>query len=118
MAWMYRFRWRIHLAATTAYEYGRPFTRLLNAQELVLRPTAVRSYANGVSAFTYTGTHVIRVQKAFATGRAEVATVVDVYNVPNLGKEVSEHVVSGPTFRTPSALQPPRTALLGVRVTF
>ena len=32
--------------------------------------------------------------------------------------EVSEYVVSGPLFRTPTALQPPRTAVAGVRVSF
>ena len=118
IAGIYRFPWRIRLGAIARYQDGQPFARLVIAQDLVQGPTAVRSYANGGSAFTYTGTLDIRVQKVFATGRAEVVTVVDVYNVPNLGKEVSEHVVSGPTFRTPSALQPPRTALLGVRVTF
>jgi hypothetical protein len=43
---------------------------------------------------------------------------VDVYNLTNLGNEVTEDVVSGTMFRTPTALQPPRTALVGVRVTF
>jgi hypothetical protein len=73
---------------------------------------------NGGTAFTYTGTLDIRVQKVFTIGRSEVAAVVDVYNLPNLGNEVTEYVVSGPRFRDPTALQPPRTALLGVRVTF
>jgi len=56
--------------------------------------------------------------KVFAAGRSEIAAVVDVYNLPNLGKEVAEYVVSGPMFRTPTARQPPRMALVGVRVTF
>jgi hypothetical protein len=69
-------------------------------------------------AFTYTGTLDIRLQKLFTTGRCEVAAVLDVYNLPNLGNEVTEDVVSGTMFRTPTALQPPRTLLVGLRVTF
>ena len=78
----------------------------------------MRSYANGGSAFTFVGTLYVRVQKAFKVGTSEMAAIVDVYNVPNLGNEVIEHVVTGPAFRTPTALQPPRTALMGLRVTF
>jgi len=58
------------------------------------------------------------VQKVLTAGRSEVAAMVDVYNLPNMGKEVAEYVVSGPMFRTPTMRQPPRTALVGVRVTF
>ena len=43
---------------------------------------------------------------------------MDVYNLPNMGKEVTEYVVSGAAFRTPTERQPPRTVLMGVRVTF
>ena len=32
--------------------------------------------------------------------------------------EVIEYIVSGPMFRTPTALQPPRTAVAGLRVSF
>ena len=78
----------------------------------------MRGFVNGGSAFTYTGTLDVRVQKAFTAGPSEVAAVLDVYNLPNLGNEVTEHVVSGPLYRTPTARQPPRTAVLGVRVTF
>ena len=118
IAGIYRFPWRIRLGAIARYQDGQPFARLVIAPDLTQGPTAVRSYANGGSAFTYTGTLDIRVQKVFTTGRSEVAAVVDVYNLPNLGNEVTEHVVSGTMFRTPTALQPPRTALVGVRVTF
>jgi hypothetical protein len=118
MAGIYRFPWRIRLGAIARYQDGQPFARLVIVPGLTQGPTAVRSYANGGSAFTYTGTLDIRVQKVFTTGRAEVAATVDVYNLTNLGNEVTEDVVSGTMFRTPTALQPPRTALVGVRVTF
>ena len=57
-------------------------------------------------------------QKVFASGRSGVAGVVEVYNLPNMGKEVTEYVVSGAAFRTPTERQPPRTVLVGIRVTF
>jgi hypothetical protein len=114
----YHFPSRTTVGAIVRYADGQPFTRLVVAPALTQGPTAVRSYVNGGSAFTFVGTIDLRVQKAFTAGRAEVAAVVDVYNLPNLGNEVIEHVVTGPTFRTPTALQPPRTVLAGLRVTF
>ena len=88
------------------------------APTLTQGATAVRSYANGGSAFTFVGTIDLRVQQAFTLGRADVAAVLDVYNLPNIDNEVTEYVVSGPRFRTPTALQPPRTVVAGLRVTF
>jgi hypothetical protein len=118
LAGIYRFPWRIRLGAIARYQDGQPFARLVVVPSLTQGPTAVRSYANGGSAFSYTGTLDIRLQKVFTTGSSQLAAVVDVYNLPNLGNEVTENVVSGAMFRTPTALQPPRTAVLGIRVTF
>jgi hypothetical protein len=66
----------------------------------------------------YTGTLDVRLQKAFTAGRSDVALMLDVYNLPNRANEADEFVVTGTAFRTPTAVQPPRTALLGVRVGF
>ena len=114
----YHFPQRTTIGAIVRYADGQPFTRLVIAPSLTQGPTAIRSYANGGSAFTFVGTIDVRLQKTFTAGRADVAAVVDVYNLPNLGNEVIEHVVTGPMFRTPTALQPPRTVLAGVRVAF
>ena len=114
----YKFPSRVTAGAIIRYADGQPFTRLVIASSLTQGPIAVRSYANGGSAFTFVGTIDVRVQKIFTAGGAEVAASLDVYNLPNLGNEVVEHVVTGAAFRTPTALQPPRTALVGLRVTF
>jgi hypothetical protein len=114
----YHFPRRTTVGAIFRYADGQPFTRLVIAPALTQGATAVRSYANGGSAFTFVGTIDVRVQKAFTVGRADVAGIVDVYNLPNLDNEVIEYVVTGPRFRTPTALQPPRTLLAGLRVTF
>jgi hypothetical protein len=42
--------------------------------------------------------------------------IADAYNVVNMAKEVEEWVVTGPSFRTETAVQPPRTIHLGVRL--
>jgi hypothetical protein len=118
IAGIYRFPGRVSLGATARYQDGQPFARLVIAPGLAQGPTAVRSYANGGSAFTYTATLDVRAQKTFAVGRREVTAVLDVYNLTNLDNELTEYVVTGPAFRTPTTLQPPRTALLGMRVMF
>jgi hypothetical protein len=118
LAAVYRFRHDIRLGVAARYQDGQPFARLLIVPNLTQGSTAVRAYENGGSAFTYTGTLDIRVQKVFTTGGSQVAASVDVYNLPNLGKEVAEYVVTGDKFRAPTARQPARTVLAGVRVTF
>ena len=40
---------------------------------------------------------------------------IDAYNVVNTAKEVEEWVVTGPAFRTPTAVQPPRAIHRGLR---
>ncbi len=81
-------------------------------------PNVRRVLAPNPSPFTYTGTLDIRLQKTFRLGRSEASAIVDVYNLPNLANEVSEYVVSGPRFRAPTALQPPLTSMLGLRLAF
>ena len=118
IAGIYRFPWDVHLGVIARYQDGQPFSRLVIVPGLVQGRTAVRGYPNGGTAFTYIGTLDARLQKTFAAGRSKVAAVLDVYNLPNLGNEVSEYVVSGSRFREPTTLQPARTAVAGVRITF
>jgi hypothetical protein len=118
LAGMYRFGRGVHLGVIARYQDGQPFARLVIAPNLSQGPVMARAYANGGSAFTYIGTLDIRLQKVLTVGRSQLEAGVDVYNLPNLGNEVSEYVVSGPGFRAPTALQPPLTVLAGVRVKF
>ena len=118
IAGIYRLPWRIDLGAILRYQDGQPFSRVVVAPALTQGPTLVRSYANGGSAFTFTGTLDVRVQQSFIAGRSTIAVIADVINAPNLGNEVTEYVVTGPAFRTPTALQPPRTLVVGLRVGF
>jgi hypothetical protein len=118
MAVVWRLPRRASVGAILRYQDGQPFARLVVARNLTQGAIAVRSYANGGSAFTYTGTLDVRAQKAFTINGADAALYVDVFNVPNLANETAEHVVSGAAFRVPTTVQPPRTAVVGIRVTF
>jgi hypothetical protein len=118
IAAIYRLPWRTRIGAIVRYQDGQPFARLVIAPALTQGATAVRAYANGGSAFTYTATLDLRLQKTFTVGGSELTAILDVYNLPNLSSEVTEYIVSGPGFRTPTAVQPPRTAMLGIRATF
>ena len=44
--------------------------------------------------------------------------ILDVFNLLNTNNEIEEDEVTGPNFRQPTAVQPPRTVRLGLRVTF
>ena len=104
--------------AGTVRQGGVGLARLVVVPNLTQGATAVRAYANGGSAFTFTATLDVRVQKTFAIGNSALAATVDIYNLPNLHNEAIEDVSAGPGFRAPTALQPPRTAVVGLRVTF
>jgi hypothetical protein len=115
---VYRFPSNTTLGAIARYQDGQPFARLLVVPGLSQGPELVRAFPNGESRFTFTGTLDVRAQKEFAVGGHRLAVVVDAYNLVNLAEEVEERVVKGPAYRTPTAIQPPRTVRVGARVTF
>ncbi len=119
IAGVYRFSNGFSIGAIARYQDGQPFARLVAVPTgLTQGPTLVRAYKNGGAAFTYTGTLDVRAQHAFGVGRATVTAGLDVYNLPNMAKEVSEYIVAGPRFREPTANQPSRTAIVSVRVDY
>ena len=119
IAGIYRFSTGLSVGVVARYQDGQPFARLVAVPEgLTQGPTLVRAYRNGGAAFTYTGTLDVRVQRVFPAGRTTVTAGLDVYNLPGMAKEVSEYVVAGPSFREPTALQPPRTATVSVRIAY
>jgi hypothetical protein len=110
--------WHLRVGGFYAYADGQPFARVVVVPDLVQGATPVRAYANGGSAFTYTQSIGLRVERSFQVGTASTAVALDVYNVPNAAHELSEITVSGPLFRTPTSLQPARTGLISVRISF
>jgi hypothetical protein len=87
-------------------------------QEAAQGTEAIRAYSNGRTRFTYTMTVDTRLQIGLGVARPHLALVWDVFNLFNQSSEVEESVVTAPTFRTPTALQPPRAMHLGLRVSF
>jgi hypothetical protein len=115
---VYRFPWDVRLGAIARYQDGQPFSRLVVVPGLNQGVEAVQAFANGRSRFAFTGTLDVRLQKGLSAGGARVDGILDVYNVLGMTKEVEEYVVTGNRFRTPTAIQPPRTFHVGVRLGF
>ena len=112
---VYRFAHGVSVGVIARYQDGQPFARMVVVPGLNQGPEAVRAIFNGRSRFTYTGTLDIRMQKEFSRGGRRTSVVVDVYNLPDMRKEVEEYVVTGPSFRTETLVQPPRTVVVGLR---
>ena len=79
---------------------------------------AVQAYPNAGSRYTFTGTFDVRAQKGFRAGTGRVDLIFDAYNLFTRNNEVEEYVVSGTGFRRPTAIQPPRSLHLGLRLSF
>ena len=128
--------WRFGTVAR--YQDGQPFARVVIAPDLAqgvdaipATPRGQLTMGSGVSdaqgryivpsghRFTFTTTWDARVEKRFRLGGEQrIALAIEVFNLLNLHEEVEESVVTGPAFRTPAAIQPPRTFLCGLRYGF
>jgi hypothetical protein len=115
---VYRMPYDITLGAIARYQDGQPFSRLVVVSDLNQGAEAVQAYANGGTRFTFTGSLDLRVQKGFRVGAARVDALFDAYNLLTRSNEVEEYVVTGPAFRTSTAIQPPHSVHLGLRLTF
>jgi len=114
----YRFPHDVQLGVAARYQDGQPFSRLVIVQDTSQGAEAIRAYRTGRTRFTYTTTVDTRLQVGLGVSRPHLAVVWDVFNLLNQSNEVEESVVTAPTFRTPTALQPPRAIHLGLRVSF
>ena len=112
----YRFPKEIRLGVIARYQDGQPFARLVAVPTLNQGTELIRAYPNAGNRFTFTGTLDIRVQKIFNVGRRRVAGIVDFYNLATRSNEVEEYTISGPDFRTPTAIEPPRSIHVGFRL--
>jgi hypothetical protein len=111
----YRFPKDIRLGVIARYQDGQPFARLVMVPSLNQGAELIRAYPNAGNRFTFTGTLDIRVQKSFRFGTQRVDGIVDFYNLATRSNEVEEYTVSGPAFRTPTAIEPPRSIHVGLR---
>jgi hypothetical protein len=115
---VYRMPYGITVGAIARYQDGQPFSRLVIVPNLNQGPEAVQAYPSGGTRFTFTGTLDVRLQKQFLIGYLPLDVMFDAYNLFTRSNEVEEHVVTGPDFRMPTAIQPPHSFHVGLRVTF
>jgi hypothetical protein len=119
MSAVYQFPSAITFGAIARYQDGQPFSRVTVVPDLNQGTEFVRAYPAGDARFMFTGTLDLRFQKAVRIGAAGIGVFVDAYNVLNMGNEVEEHVVTGyPAFRDITAIQPPLTVHVGLRLRF
>jgi len=104
------------MSAVARYQDGQPFSRLAIVPDLNQGPEAINGYRLGRTRFTFTFSLDTHFEKTFSVGRARVAGIVEVFNLLDTHKEVEEDVTTGPTFRDPTAFQPPRVARIGFRI--
>ena len=108
----------IRIGAIARYQDGQPFSRMVVVPGLDQGGDAVRTFPSGGSRFTFTATLDVRVQKGFSVGGYRFDAILDAFNLTNRANEVEERVVTGPGFRTVTAVQPPRAVQIGARMTF
>ena len=107
-----------HFGAVARYQDGQHFARFVIPLDLNQGPEPVKGIYNGDSRFTYVLTIDARIEKGFTFGRTRLAGVVEAFNLRGTGIEVEEDVTWGPSYRTTSAVQPPRALRLGLRFDF
>jgi hypothetical protein len=108
----------IRLGMILRYQDGQPFARLAVAEGLTQGPEPIRAYPNGRTRFSFVGTVDVRVQKDFAVGRGRIGVFADMFNLFNTDREVEEIAASSADFRAVSAVEPPFSLRLGLRVRF
>ena len=104
------------VSAVARYQDGQPFSRVSVVPDLNQGPEAIHAYRVGRTRFTFTLSVDLHVEKTMRLGKARVAGVLEVFNLLNTSNEVEEDAVTGPSFRNPTAVQPPRAARIGLRV--
>jgi hypothetical protein len=108
----------IRAGVIARYQDGQPFARVLVFPILDQGAQAVRAFANGDSRFMFIGTLDARLQKDIPFGAARLDVYLDAYNLLNLSNSVEEDVTAPPDVRIATALQPPRSFHVGLRLRF
>jgi TonB-dependent receptor-like protein len=114
----YRLPHDVRLGIVGRYQDGQPFSRLVLAQALNQGTEVIRAYEAGRTRFTYTLTADARVQIPLTFAKQRVDVVWDIFNFVNMTNEVEEFVLTGPAFRTPTAVQPRPVMHVGLRLVF
>lgn len=109
----------LRAAFIARYQDGQPFSRVVIAEGLNQGTEIIHTYPRGLQRFTFAFTFDARVELHWPLGsRRSIALAADAFNLFETANEVEEDVVTGPGFRTITAVQPPRVVRLGLRLRF
>ncbi|MET0552919.1 MAG: hypothetical protein ABW221_07775, partial [Vicinamibacteria bacterium] len=108
----------IRLGSVARYQDGQPFARVVVVPGLRQGTDFVMAIPRGRARFTFAISWDARAEKTFAVGRSQVGAVFEVFNLLDNTNEVEEDEVTGPAYRTMTAIQPPRTFRAGLRLAF
>jgi hypothetical protein len=136
IATAYRAPGDLRFGVVARYQDGQPFGRLVVVPDLAQGVEAIPATPRGQIArgwamdsqgryivpsghrFTFELTVDARLEKGLRWGTRRLALVAEAFNLLGTRHEVEEDATWGPTFREPTALQPPRTLRMGVRMDF
>ncbi len=108
----------VRIGVVARYQDGQHFARFVIPTGLNQGPEPIRGIANGDSRFTFVTTVDARVEKGFALGSRRLAAALEAFNFGGGSIEVEQYVIWGPFYRASSAVQPPRSVRLGLRLDF
>jgi hypothetical protein len=109
----------LRASVVARYQDGQPFSRVVIAEGLNQGTEIIHTYPRGLQRFTFTLTLDARVEFQWPFGnRRSLSLTADAFNLLETANEVEEDVVTGPGFRTVTAVQPPRVVRLGLRLRF
>ena len=114
----YRAPGDIRLAFSARYQDGQPFSRIVVAPDLAGGAEMIHAYRIGRTRFTYTLTLDVRIAKDFSIAGKRWSLYLDVFNATRHLNEVEEDVLTTPSFRQSTAMQPPLAARVGFRISF
>ena len=114
----YRAPGDVKVGIVARYQDGLPFSRMVLADGFHQGRDLVMAIPRGAQRFTYMFTLDAKVEKELTFGRRRVGLIVEAYDLTNATIEAEEYVVTGPAFRTVSAVQPPFALRVGLRVGF
>ncbi len=108
----------VRLGVIGRYQDGQAFSRVLVFPALRQGADLVRAFPSGDSRFMFIGTLDVRLQKRVGSGTRAVTVFADAYNLAAMNESVEEWAAQRPDDRVTTAIQPPRSFHVGLRIGF
>ena len=115
---MYQLPYHLRGGTAARYQDGQHFSRVVLAPIVQQGVEFIAALPRGLTRFTYVFTLDTRLERQLRIGGRDASVILQVFNLLNTNNEVEEDEVSGPAFRAPTAVQPPRSVRLGFRFGF